>query len=103
MYYYTEPPENVHVSDINPNQLTIDWSLPRLSHNGPIVTYNIASSDCVTCPNATTSTSIKCTNLTIEADGQACSIVIQTIVCKSSSEHNHGATSLTIKLKGQAG
>ena len=95
----TEPLENVHVSDINQLMLTIDWSPPR--SNGPVsVTYNIAATDCGTCPNATTSTSIKCTNLTV--DGQACSIVIQTIACGSGSEYcnSHGATSLTIILKG---
>jgi hypothetical protein len=92
----TEPPENVHVSDINPNQLTIEWSPPR--NSCPVVTYNIAVTDCgIVCPNATTKTSIKCTNLIV--NGQACSVVIQTIACESSSEHS-GDANLTIVLKG---
>ena len=91
-----EPPDDVHVSDINPNHFTIKWSPP--ASDCPIVAYNIASSNCGVCPNITTTNmSITCTNLMVE--GQVCSIVVQAMVCENSSEHS-GAANLTMVLKG---
>ena len=92
-----EPPEDVHVSAVNPNQLTVDWSPQESNNYCPVMTYNIATSDCGICPNATTSTSIRCTNLVI--DGQTCSIIIQMKACERSFELSSNAT-LTIVLKG---
>ena len=93
-----EPPSDVHVSAINPNQFTIDWSPPASNINCPSVTYNIASSDCGVCPNTTSNTFITCTNLTI--DGRDCSVVIQTNTCGNSSEDSDTAN-LTIELRGK--
>lgn len=68
------------VTDINPNGFSISWSQsPSSSCDRHTLSYNIAAtSDCGECPNTTFDTSIRCTNLTVTVDGQACSVVIQT-------------------------
>ena len=98
-YFIKEPPGDVHVSDINPNQFTIEWS-PPASINCPGVTYDIATSNCGVCPNTTSNTSVRCTNLTV--DGRICSVFIQTKACETqlnTSEYS-GATGLFISLRG---
>ena len=91
---FAESPGDAHFSYISPNQFTIEWSPP--ANNCPLVTYNIATTDCGVCPNTTSSTFITCTNLTI--DGQICSIVIQTRACGSHSTTD--TANLTIELRG---
>ena len=90
-----------HVSDISPNQLTIRWSPASLISNCPLATYDVATTGCGKCPNTTSDTFIRCTNLTIF--GRNCSIVIQTKACRrgssSLSEHS-GTANLTIALSG---
>ena len=116
MYYYDlsvyfnyieptdlEPPYDVHVSDINPNEFSIDWSQsPSSSCDRQTLTYNIAAtSDCGECPNTTFDTSIRCTNQTVTIDGQACLVVIQTQAdAKNKSEHSV-AINVTVLLRGK--
>ena len=90
---FAESPDDAHFSYISPNQFTIEWSSPA---NCPLVTYDIATTDCGECPNTTSSTSITCTNLMI--DGQICSIVIQTRACGNNSDTD--IANLTIELRG---
>ena len=95
---HAEPPDDIHISDISPNQLTIRWSPVSPTRNCPPVTYDIETTDCGMCPNTTSDTFITCTNLII--DGQICSIVIQTKACGSNSSEHSGTANLTIALSG---
>ena len=88
-----ESPYDVHVTDINPNGFSIGWSQSPSNIS--------ATSDCGECPNTTFDTSIRCTNLIVTVDGQACSVVIRTQAdAKNKSEHSV-ATSLTVLLRGK--
>ena len=95
-----EPLDDVHVSDINPNQFTVDWS--PLASNCLIVTYIIITTNCGVCPNTTSDTFITCTNLTI--NGQVCSVtvVIQTNINIDETNINseHSGT-VNIALQGK--
>lgn len=96
-----EPPSEVHVSDINPNQVSIHWSPPpsnSTSCDNPILTYNIATHGCGVCPNTTSNPSIICTNLTV--NGQACLVVIQAWADAENDTEHSGVTNLTIVLRG---
>ena len=95
---HAEPPGDIHISDISPNQLTIRWSPASLISNCPLATYDIATTGCGKCPNTTSDTFIRCTNLTIF--GRNCSIVIQTKACGSGSSEYSGTANLTIALSG---
>ena len=91
-----EPPDGIHISDINSHQFTIEWD--PAANNCPPVSYDIAATNCGVCPNTTSHTSVRCTNLTI--DGRVCIMVIQTKACRMNSEHHSGAANLTIVLSG---
>lgn len=93
---HTGPPNDVCVSDINPNQFAIDWSPP--ANYCPVTTYNITTTDCGVCPNTTSNTSIMCTILAI--DGQVCSVIIQTKACGVNYTEYSGTANLTIELRG---
>ena len=52
------------------------------------------------CPNTTSDTSIRCTNLTVTVNGQACLIVIQTQADAENNSDYSVATNLTVLLRG---
>ena len=94
----------MHVSDINPNELTIDWSRsqsPTSSCDSQTLIYNITSVNCGVCPNTTPDTSIRCTNLTATVSGLACLIVIQTQADAENNSKYSIATNLTVLLRGK--
>ena len=105
-----EPPYEVHVSDINPNELTIDWSRSQSSPtcsscDGQILIYNVITINCGVCPNTTCDTSIRCTNLPVATvSEQACLIAIQIQAdAENNIEYtsNSVATNLTVLLRGK--
>lgn len=80
------PPNNIHLSAIDPTHLTFNWNYDNL-HNIMSVnigscfshTYRIFTQNCGICPNSTRSSFVICTNIT--NDGITCSIAVQTEVC----------------------
>ena len=94
----------MHVSDINPNELTIDWSRsqsPTSSCDGQTLIYNITAVNCGVCPNTTSDTFLRCTNLIVTVSGQACSVVIQTQADTENNSKYSVAANLTVLLQGK--
>ena len=96
---HAEPPGDIRISDISPNQFTIRWSPASLASNCPPATYNIATTNCGMCPNTTSDTFITCTNLTI--NGRICSLVVQTKACRHGSSEHSATANLMIVLSGK--
>ena len=94
-----KPPDDVHISDIHPNQFTIEWNPSASNCPVAIATYYIATTNCGLCSNTTSNTYIVCTNLRPMLDGQVCLVAIQATVCENSSKPSEAAN-LTIVLKG---
>ena len=103
-----EPPYDVNISDINSNEFSIDWSTsqsPSTTSNcdNQTLIYNIKTVNCGVCPKNTSDTSIRCTNLIVTDNGQACLVSIQTQAdAENNSVHVHSvATNLTVLLRGK--
>lgn len=85
----------IYLTHIDPSQLTFSWNqsflnCPALNY---LVTYN---DDCgIQCPNTTTNTTITCTNVT--ANGQVCSLFVQTEVCGNITGKKSNPIILTLK------
>ena len=88
-------PNSIYLNDITPSQLTFSWNQSFL--NCPSFSYLITcDNDCgIQCPNTTTNTTITCSNVT--ANGQVCSLFVQTEVCGNITGKKSNPLILTLK------
>ena len=91
---------------INSNEFSIDWSTsqsPSTTSNcdNQTLIYNITTVNCGVCPKNTFDTSIRCTNLIVTDNGQACLVSIKTQADAENNSVHSVATNLTVLLRGK--
>ena len=86
------PPINVELQSVNRSMLTFTWD--PVAPSCPAIHYVINATNCGTCPTATNSTFITCTNPHLEA---VCNLDVQSVVCDSLVGRTAGSIQVMIR------
>ena len=77
------PPDKPSLSivDLGLRWITFTWS--PVAPDCPAIHYNILASNCGSCPTTTNHTTVTCTDVPVEHDGDACTFSLEAVVCES--------------------
>ena len=75
------PPNNVHLTDVRPGQVTFTWTSVSSSYcSVNFVNYSITS-DCGVCPTTTNMTTVTCSDLQLSTEPVECTFRVSSVVC----------------------
>ena len=72
------PPNDVHLADVRPGQVTFTWT--SVSSSCSSVYYNITS-DCGVCPTTINMTTATCSDLQLSTEPVVCTFRVSSVVC----------------------
>ena len=79
--YPSEPPSDVHITDVGLKLLTFNWS-QNLDLSCDAFHYSISATGCGVCPNSTSNTSVTCTDVALSPNSSMlCSFFVLPVVC----------------------
>ena len=78
------PPDNISwIATCLQSDLAFNWSTVAPNYSQTAIHYSIFASNCGSCPNTTTHTTVTCTD--VPTDGNMCTFELQTVVCENVS------------------